>query len=43
VATALPFAEKGSIPVTQYANIMRWHDRLNRIDAWRDPFAGLAV
>jgi glutathione S-transferase len=43
VATGLPFAEAGAIPVTQYANIMRWHDRLNRIDAWRDPFAGLAV
>lgn len=41
VATALPFAERAGIPVTQYAHIMRWHDRLNRIDAWRDPFAGL--
>ncbi|MGK9166322.1 glutathione S-transferase family protein [Inquilinus limosus] len=41
VATALPFAERAGIPVTHHANIMRWHDRLNRIDAWRDPFAGL--
>ena len=43
VATALPFAESAAIPVTQYTNITRWHDRLNRIDAWRDPFAGLAM
>lgn len=43
VASALPFAEQAAIPVTGYANIRRWNDRLNRIDAWREPFAGLAV
>jgi glutathione S-transferase len=43
VASALPFAEPAAIPITGYANIMRWNDRLNRIDAWRDPFAGLAA
>jgi glutathione S-transferase len=43
VATALPFAEAAAIPVMQYPNIMRWHDRLTRFDAWRDPFAGLAL
>nr|WP_295889804.1 glutathione S-transferase family protein [uncultured Devosia sp.] len=42
VASALPFAERGQIPVDGYRNIVAWHDRLNAIDAWRDPFAGLA-
>lgn len=41
VATALPFAEAADIPVAGYLNILRWHDRLNELDAWREPFAGL--
>jgi glutathione S-transferase len=41
VASALPFAEAAGIPVAPYANILRWHDRLNQLPAWRDPFAGL--
>ena len=42
VASALPFAERGQIPLDGYGNIVAWHDRLNAIDAWREPFAGLA-
>lgn len=42
VATALPFAEAASIPLAGYSNIRRWHDRLLEIDAWREPFAGIA-
>lgn len=42
VASALPFAERGQIPLDGYRNIVAWHDRLNAIDAWREPFAGLA-
>lgn len=41
VASALPFAERASLPIGGYSNILRWNDRLNQIDAWRDPFAGL--
>lgn len=41
VASALPFAVAAGIPVAPYANILRWHDRLNQQPAWRDPFAGL--
>jgi glutathione S-transferase len=33
VATAL---------IDGYGNIGRWYDRLNQVDAWREPFAGLA-
>jgi glutathione S-transferase len=42
VASALPFADRAKIPVGGYRNIVAWHDRLNAIDAWREPFAGLA-
>ena len=42
VASALPFTERASLPVADYRNILRWHDQLNALDAWREPFAGLA-
>jgi glutathione S-transferase len=42
VASALPYAERGQLPLDGYRNIVAWHDRLNAIDAWREPFAGLA-
>lgn len=41
VASALPFADEAGIPVGDYKNIVKWHDRLNERDAWRTPFAGL--
>jgi hypothetical protein len=31
------FAEKGLLPVGEFQNIWKWHDRLNQIDAWRAP------
>jgi glutathione S-transferase len=43
VASALPFVDKGKIPIGRYSRILKWHDRLNRIDSWRDPFDGLAT
>ncbi len=42
VATPLPFAEEAGLPVSEFPNVKRWHDRLMEIDAWRDPFDGLA-
>jgi glutathione S-transferase len=30
------------LPLHQFTNVAGWHDRLNALDAWRDPFAGLA-
>lgn len=42
VASALPFAERGLIPVGDYRHITAWHERLNQIEAWREPFAGIA-
>jgi glutathione S-transferase len=41
VACALPF-EKAALPLQGFANIHRWHAQLMEIDAWRQPFDGLA-
>jgi glutathione S-transferase len=41
VASVLPYAEQAQLPLGQYANIRKWHDRLNMLDAWRAPFEGL--
>lgn len=41
VATAMPFAQAADIPVGRYRNILNWHERLNVVDAWREPFSGL--
>ena len=38
VGVTLPYAEKASIPVFEFPEIMRWHARLNELQAWRDPF-----
>jgi len=41
-ASVLPFARGARLPLADYPNIERWHARLEEIDAWREPFAGLA-
>ena len=38
VAVALPYAEPARIPLHDFPAIARWHDRLNELDAWREPF-----
>jgi glutathione S-transferase len=41
VASALPFAEPAALPLENYHHIRRWHDQLNLVDAWKNPFDGL--
>ncbi|MBW9117717.1 glutathione S-transferase family protein [Rhizobium cauense] len=41
MATFLPFNDVAGVPLEDYPAIQRWSDRLNQIDAWRDPFRGL--
>jgi glutathione S-transferase len=41
VATVLPFADAAGIPLEGFGHIRRWHARLEELEAWRDPFAGL--
>jgi glutathione S-transferase len=38
VAITLPYAKKAKIPLEDYPHVARWHDRLNELPAWRDPF-----
>ncbi|WP_413992662.1 glutathione S-transferase family protein [Labrys okinawensis] len=38
LASALPDAGAARIPLDDYPNIRRWHDRLNELEAWRQPF-----
>jgi glutathione S-transferase len=42
VATALPFAGAAELPLDEVPQVRRWHARLSELDAWREPFAGLA-
>ncbi|TPE47694.1 glutathione S-transferase family protein [Amaricoccus solimangrovi] len=43
MATFLPFNAAAGLPLADYPAISRWNDRLSRIPAWADPFAGLAA
>ena len=38
VAMVLPYANEARLPLGEFTNICRWHDRLNEIESWRDPF-----
>lgn len=38
VGVLLPWAKEARLPVDDFANILRWHERLMALPAWRDPF-----
>lgn len=38
VAIMLPYAKDAAMPIGEFAQVQRWHDQLNAIDAWRNPF-----
>lgn len=38
VAVALPYADTCRMPLAEFPEVRRWHDRLNELDAWREPF-----
>ncbi|HET7413165.1 MAG TPA: glutathione S-transferase family protein [Pararhizobium sp.] len=38
VGATLPYAEESHMPIGEFPEIVRWHDRLNELDAWREPF-----
>lgn len=42
VAAFLPYAEGAHIPLDEFPAITRWHERLNELEAWREPFPALA-
>jgi glutathione S-transferase len=38
VAAVLPYADKARMPLDEFPEMRRWHDRLCEFDAWREPF-----
>ncbi len=38
VAVTLPCARDAHIPLDEFPAVRRWHDRLDALDAWRNPF-----
>jgi glutathione S-transferase len=38
VAVTLPYAKTAHIPVDEFPAISRWHERLETLEAWREPF-----
>jgi glutathione S-transferase len=41
VGITFPYAEKTQIPLAPFPEIQRWHDRLNELPAWREPFPAM--
>jgi glutathione S-transferase len=42
VAVTLPYARRAHIPLDEFPAVHRWHERLNELEAWREPFPALA-
>jgi glutathione S-transferase len=38
VAITLPYAQEVRLPLDNFPEIRRWHDGLNALQAWREPF-----
>jgi len=38
VAVTLPYAVTAHIPLAEFPAVARWHERLNELPAWREPF-----
>ncbi|MCU0789960.1 MAG: glutathione S-transferase family protein, partial [Nitratireductor sp.] len=43
MATFLPYNDFAGLPLDEFPALSRWNGRLEAIDAWRDPFAGLSA
>jgi len=38
VGICLPYAEEARLPLEEFANMQRWHDRLSELDGWNKPW-----
>ncbi len=38
VAVTLPYADVAHLPLSDFPAVRRWHERLNELTAWREPF-----
>ncbi len=42
VAATLPYAEDAKLPIAEFPEILRWHQRMNELEAWRNPYPAMA-
>ncbi len=38
VGAALPYAQAARLPLSDFPAIVQWHERLNALPGWRNPF-----
>lgn len=38
VAVPLAYADAAHMPLNEFPEVKRWHNQLNELEAWRDPF-----
>lgn len=38
VGTLLPWAEDARLPVAEFPNVVRWHERMTALPGWLEPF-----
>ncbi|HET7332212.1 glutathione S-transferase family protein [Dyella sp.] len=38
VGVLLPWTNEARLPIQDFTNVMRWHERLMALPAWREPF-----
>jgi glutathione S-transferase len=43
VAVTLPYAKGARLPLDDYPAVKAWHDRLNELPGWREPFPAAAA
>lgn len=43
VGITLPYAAEAHIPLDEFPEVRRWHDQLNALEGWRDPFPQTAM
>jgi glutathione S-transferase len=42
LAATLPYAVKARLPLDGFTEIVRWHEGMNELPAWRAPFPGVS-
>lgn len=43
VAVTLPYAAAAHIPIKEFPEVQRWHNRLSEFESWRDPFPRMST
>jgi glutathione S-transferase len=43
VGVVLPYASQARVPLDEFSAIVRWHERLNELPGWREPFPARCV